>query len=79
MGLSDFVTILGAGHLFPEHSGMDGKRLRRVGPIQYAAHWLYGVSEPAILRGVDRLFSNRALTDTAAGLLPCRRVPVCRS
>ena len=74
MDLSNLVTILGAGHLFSEHSGMDGKRLRKVGPIQYAAHWLYGVSEPAILRIVDRLFSSRALTGTAAGRMVLRLI-----
>ena len=74
MEFSDLVTILGAGHLFSEHSGMDGKGLRKVGPIQYAAHWLYGVSEPAILRAVDRLFSSRALTGTRAGRMVLRLI-----
>ncbi len=72
MPLDDFSTltsILSAGHLFSEHVGMDEKRLRKVGPIQYAIHWLYGRFEPNILRLGDFLLSTKSITDTRIGKL----------
>lgn len=60
-------VLLAEGHLFSEHAGLDGTGLKKVGPIQYAVHWLYGVSEPTILRIVDWILRRRFLTDTALG------------
>ncbi|MBN2284779.1 MAG: 4Fe-4S binding protein [Deltaproteobacteria bacterium] len=65
---SQFVKIiLSGGHLFSEHAGLSGTNLRRVGPVQYALHWLYGVSEPTILRIVDFILRQRLLTETRVG------------
>jgi len=68
---SDFSSIVqvifAEGHIFSEHAGLSGTGLRRVGQIQYALHWLYGVSEPVILRIVDSILSIRFLTETAIG------------
>ena len=68
---SDFSSILkvllAEGHLFSEHAGLDGTGLRKVGPVQYAVHWLYGVSEPVILRVVDFILRRRFLTETPIG------------
>ncbi|MBW2595987.1 MAG: 4Fe-4S binding protein [Deltaproteobacteria bacterium] len=64
---SIFQVILSEGHIFSEHAGFSGKKLRGVGPIQYAVHWLYGVFEPVILRIVDYVLSIRFLTKTVMG------------
>jgi NAD-dependent dihydropyrimidine dehydrogenase PreA subunit len=64
---SIFQVILTEGHIFSEHAGLSGTGLRRVGPIQYAIHWLYGVSEPVILRIVNSVLSIRFLTETVIG------------
>jgi NAD-dependent dihydropyrimidine dehydrogenase PreA subunit len=64
---SIFKVILTEGHIFSEHAGLADTRLKKVGPIQYAVHWLYGVSEPVILRIVDYILSVRFLTETVIG------------
>ncbi len=64
---SIFQVILTEGHIFSEHAGLSGTGFRRVRPIQYAIHWLYGVSEPMILRIVDYVLSIRFFTETAIG------------
>jgi NAD-dependent dihydropyrimidine dehydrogenase PreA subunit len=64
---SIFRLILTEGHIFSEHAGLSGTKLRRVGAIQYAIHWLYGVSEPVILRIVNYILSIRFLTETVIG------------
>jgi ferredoxin len=64
---SIFQVILTEGHIFSEHAGLSGTELRRVGPIQYVIHWLYGVSEPVILRIVNYILSIRFLTETVIG------------
>jgi Pyruvate/2-oxoacid:ferredoxin oxidoreductase delta subunit len=53
--------------LFIGHVGLSGKRLRKVGLLQYFFHWLYAVCEPTILRIVDFIFSIKVLTQTKPG------------
>lgn len=60
----EMLALLSSGHIFSDHVGMSGNRIRRVGPIQYAVHWLYGVCEPTILRLVDWVLSQKVLTKT---------------
>ena len=61
--LSGLIAIFSAGHIFSEHSGLNpkNKNLKKVGAIHYAVHWLYGVSEPTILRLVDRTKIGRLI------------------
>jgi hypothetical protein len=71
MSIDDFTTltpILAVGHLFSEHVGLEKKRLRKVGPIQYALHGFYGKFEPNILRLGDFLLSEK-IADTRLGKL----------
>jgi ferredoxin len=69
--LSGLMAIFSAGHIFSEHSGLNPKKknLKKVGAIHYAAHWLYGASEPTILRLVDWALSIKILTHTKIGKL----------
>lgn len=70
MRMDHFIWMMAGGHIFSEHSGLSPKkkeRLRNVGPFQYALHWMYGVSEPILLRIVDRLVSSKFLTKTKTG------------
>ena len=62
-----FPFILTQCHIFSEHSILAGTRLRKAGPVQYAVHWLYGVSEPVIIRIVDWILRRKYITDTALG------------
>ncbi|MBU0463572.1 MAG: ferredoxin family protein [Proteobacteria bacterium] len=73
---SDLVSLFSVGHIFSEHSGLNPKEitLRKVGPIQYAVHWLYGVSEPTILRLTDWALSRKWLTNTKSGKLVLRAI-----
>lgn len=75
---SDLVSLLSTGHIFSEHSGLNPKEntLRKVGPVQYAVHWLYGVSEPVILRLVDWILSKKFITETKPGNLILKAIAV---
>jgi len=64
---TNLATFLTTSHLFSEHIGLNGKKFRKVGPVQYAIHWLYGISEPLILRVVDYLLSKKVMTETPFG------------
>jgi NAD-dependent dihydropyrimidine dehydrogenase PreA subunit len=63
--------FLSSCHIFSEHIGWNPKdvKFKKVGPVQYAVHWLYGVSEPTILKLVDWILSKKAITDTKIGNL----------
>ncbi len=62
-----FMALMNTSHLFSEHVGMDGLEMRKVGPIQYAIHWFYGVSEPTIFRVVNILLDSRWVKHTRSG------------
>jgi NAD-dependent dihydropyrimidine dehydrogenase PreA subunit len=61
--------FLSSCHIFSDHIGWNPKEatFKKVGPLQYAVHWLYGASEPLILRLVDWALSKKVLTDTKIG------------
>lgn len=67
---------LSSGHIFSDHIGWSPKEaaFKKVGPVQYAVHWLYGVSEPLILKLVDWALSQKMLTDTTIGKLCLKAV-----
>lgn len=73
---SKLLKAMMISHLFSENSGLrpEKRQLRRVGPVQYAVHWLYGVSEPAILRLVDWILSKKLFTETTIGRLALRLI-----
>lgn len=68
--MNDFIKIMAlinTGHLFTEHVGMDGQKMRKVGPIQYAVQWIYGYYEPSLIRIVDYVLNRNWINNTFIG------------
>jgi hypothetical protein len=67
--LSPLAVLLSTAHIFTEHAGFQptAPYRRKVGPVQYALHWIYAVLEPHILRAFDRLLKIRWVTETRSG------------